>query len=72
FYLHRTELKFNFSSNLSPVAGASGTPTVTMPSSVTTTLDSSVDLSNFNGPVTITPPANAIPTDNPFAIFGGQ
>ena len=71
FYVHRTELKFNLSSNLSSVVGASGTPAATVPSSVTTTLDSRVDLSNFNGPVTITPPANAIPTDNPFAIFGG-
>src|SRR5215469_1518952 len=71
FYIHRTELKFNLSSNLSSVVGAPGTPAAITPANVTTTLDSTVDLSNFNGPVTITPPANAIPTDNPLVIFGG-
>jgi LppX/LprAFG-like lipoprotein len=76
FYVHRTELKFNLNADLSSLRGASGTPTatatVTVPSNVTTTLDSIVDLSKFNEPVTITPPANAIPTDNPLVIFGGQ
>ncbi len=65
FYIHRTELKFNLSADLNSLIGASGT-------SVTTTFDSTVDLSKFNTPVTITPPANAIPTDNPLVIFGGQ
>ncbi len=72
FYIHRTELKFNLSADLNSLVGASGTPTATAPSSVTTTFDSTVDLSKFNTPVTITPPANAIPTDNPLVIFGGQ
>lgn len=69
FYVHRTELKFNLSSDLSSLLG---TPTATAPSNVTTTLDSIVDLSKFNEPVKITPPANAIPTDNPLVIFGEQ
>lgn len=72
FYVHRTELKFNLKADLNSLAGGSGTPTATAPSSVTTTLDSTVDLSKFNAPVTITPPANAIPTNNPLVIFGGQ
>jgi hypothetical protein len=63
FYLHRTELKLNLAVD---TTGAEGTA----PSSVTTNLDSIVDLSKFNDPVTITPPANATPTDNPAAIFG--
>jgi hypothetical protein len=37
---------------------------------LTVNFDSIVDLSNFNQPVTITLPVNAIPTDNPFNIFG--
>src|SRR6266478_4495429 len=65
FYVHRTELKFNLSADLNSLIGASG-------KSVTTTFDSTVDLSKFNTPVTIAPPANAIPTDNPFVISGGQ
>ena len=76
FYVHRTELKFNLNADLSSLRGASGTPaataTATVPSNVTTALDSIVDLSKFNEPVTITPPANAIPTDNPLVIFGGR
>jgi LppX/LprAFG-like lipoprotein len=72
FYVHHTELKFNLNEDLSSLRGASGTPAATVPSNVTTTLDSIVDLSKFNEPVTITPPANAIPTDNPLVIFGGQ
>ena len=76
FYVHRTELKFNLNADLSSLRGASGTPaattTATVPSNITTTLDSIVDLSKFNEPLTITPPANAIPTDNPLVIFGGQ
>ena len=76
FYLHRVELKFNLNADLSGL-GASTTPTinrgatgVTIPPELTATLDSIVDLSKFNVPVTITPPANAIPTDNPLSILG--
>ena len=73
FYVHRTELKFSLDEGLSSL-GASVTPTATASVGVlpglTVNFDSIVDLSNFNQPVTITLPANAIPTDNPFNIFG--
>ena len=71
FYLHRVELKFNLSADLSSLnATATATAGVTVPPNLTTTLDSTVDLSKFNVPVTITPPTNAIPTDNPLSILG--
>jgi hypothetical protein len=75
FYVHRTEMKLNLSADLTSLKN-SVTPTATVtaaiPSSVTTSLDSIVDLSKFNEPVTIIAPANAIPTDNPITIFTGQ
>lgn len=71
FYLHRLELKVDLNADVSSVsATATATAGVTVPTHLTTTLDSTVDLSKFNVPVTITPPANAIPTDNPLSILG--
>ena len=71
FYLHRVELKLNLNADLSSLsASATATPGVTIPPELTATLDSIVDLSKFNVPVTITTPANAIPTDNPLSILG--
>ncbi len=70
FYVHRTELKLNL---VADTSGLNGTPTATAsppPSSITTNLDTVVDLSKFNAPVVITPPTNAISTNNPGAIFG--
>jgi hypothetical protein len=70
FYLHRTELKLNLnvdaaslSKSITPTAnsGISGL----IPSNVLTKLDSIADLSNFNEPVTITPPASATPITVP-------
>jgi hypothetical protein len=71
FYLHRVELKFNLNADLSSL-NASATATASGPvlSPLTTTLDSVVDLSKFNEPVTITIPTKAIPTDNPLSILG--
>ena len=72
FYVHRTELKFNLNADTSSL-GQYVTPVTSaslVPSNVTTNLDSIVDLSNFNAPVTITPPANAIPTSDPTTVFG--
>jgi hypothetical protein len=71
-YVHRTELKLNLNVD---TAGLNQliTPTVTtvvIPSNVTSNLDSIVDLSNFNAPVTITPPTNAIATNDPTKVFG--
>ena len=71
-YVHRTELKFNLNADTSSLSQYV-TPTTSanmVPSNVTTTLDSVVDLSNFNAPVTITPPTNAIPTSDPTTVFG--
>lgn len=70
-YVHRTELKFNLSVDTGTLS-QSITPTVTtilVPSNVTTNFDSTVDLSNFNAPVTITPPTNAIATNDPVKVF---
>ena len=72
FYVHRTELKLNLDVNAASLS-QSITPTVTtvvIPSNVTTTLDSVVDLSKFNEPVTVTPPTNAIATHDPTKVFG--
>lgn len=63
FYVHRTELKLNLVANTSTNEGAA-------PSTATTNIDTTIDLSKFNQPVTITPPTNATPTNNPGAIFG--
>jgi len=73
FYVHRTELKFGLDEGLSSLSGSvtpTATATVAVLPGLTVNFDSVVDLSNFNQPVTITPPANAIPTDNLFNIFG--
>ena len=73
FYVHRAELKFNLVEDLSSLnnsATPGATPTVAPLSGLTTNFDSVTDLSNFNQLVTITPPANAIPTDNLISIFG--
>jgi len=70
FYVHRTELKLNLNVNPAGI-GQSITPTPgspivgSLPTSVLTNLDSIVDLSNFNQPVSITPPANATPVTIP-------
>ena len=72
FYVHRTELKVNADADLSSLATPSANGNTTLPSNATVALDSTVDLSKFNQPVTITPPANAIPTNNPGVVFGGQ
>lgn len=70
FYVHRTEFKLSLDLDTSSI---SGTPTVagTVPTSVTSNQDSIIDLSKFNVPVTITPPTNAIPTNDPTVILGG-
>ncbi len=70
FYVHRTEFKINVDENISSLS-RSLTPVVTfpLPAGVITSFDSTLDLSKFNDPVTITPPTGAIPTDNPISIF---
>jgi len=63
FYVHRTQLKWDIDADTSAVGKGA-------PSNVASTLDTTVDLSNFNVPVTINPPTNAIPTKDPTVIFG--
>jgi len=70
FYVHRSELKLAINANTASLKQAiTPTPGSTVqgaiPSSVITNLDSIVDLSNFNAPVTITPPPNATPITIP-------
>ncbi len=79
FYLHRTELKVNLTADTTglaislttPTAGVTPTPTTGTATPTTTTLnfDTIIDLSKFNEPVTITPPTDATPTDDPTVIF---
>jgi hypothetical protein len=69
FYIHRTELKFDLIGDLSSL-GNTATPAAGPNSGLAAHFDSITDLSNFNQPVSITPPANAIPTDNPLSVFG--
>lgn len=63
FYVHQTQLKLNLVANTSSIGGEA-------PRTVATNLNTIIDLSKFNAPVTITPPTNATPTNNPGAIFG--
>ncbi|GAC1394427.1 MAG: hypothetical protein NVS4B11_09260 [Ktedonobacteraceae bacterium] len=69
FYVHRTEVKLNLDADTSSVGG---TPTIagTVPSNIATKLDSIIDLSKFDDPVTITPPTNATPSNDPTVILG--
>ncbi|HET8912113.1 MAG TPA: DUF6612 family protein [Ktedonobacteraceae bacterium] len=68
YYVHRSILKLTLNVDTS-AAQALVTPTpnatpVTLPATVATKISSTVDLSNFNSPVSITVPTNATPTDN--------
>jgi hypothetical protein len=65
FYLNRAQIQLNLTVD---TTGFEGT---TAPSTITLKLNTVVDLSKFNAPVTIMAPANATPTDNPIVILGG-
>ncbi len=69
FYVHRAELRFDLDEDLS-LPGSPATPVPVIISGLAAHFDSITDLSNFNKPVTITPPASAIPANNPILIFG--
>jgi hypothetical protein len=58
FYVHRTQLKVNLGVDNNGKTS-------------TTTIDTTVDLSNFNRPVTITVPANATPLTDPQQLLNG-
>lgn len=69
-YVHRTEMKLNMSMDLSSFVTPGTTSTGNTPSAITLALDMTIDLSKFNDTsITVTAPANAIPTDNPSTIF---
>jgi hypothetical protein len=63
FYIHRSELKVNLAADTSAIGNG-------VPNSMKTALDIIVDMSKFNQPVTITPPTNATPTNNPAVVLG--
>lgn len=68
YYVHRSILKLDLNADTS-AAQALITPTpgatpIALPATVATKISSTVDLSNFNDPVTITTPTNATPTNN--------
>lgn len=71
YYVHQMELKLNIAVNMSAMI----TPTTTSGSSssamdnISTALDTTIDYSKFNSPITITAPANAIPTNNILSAF---
>jgi hypothetical protein len=63
-------MKFNLNIDASSFA----TPGTTSkgPSAITMGFDTTIDLSRFNdSSITVTTPANAIPTNNPSTIFTG-
>lgn len=68
YYVHQMELKYTMSIN----AGSFITPTPSTTTSydISVGSDTTIDISNFNAPVTITAPNNAIPTNNPSSVFG--
>jgi len=63
FYVHRSELKINLDANTSAIGNGA-------PAAVNTAQDTIVDLSKFNDAITITPPTNAIPTNDPTTVLG--
>src|SRR5260370_2111 len=71
-YIHRLELKLNTAVDLSKLTSSATATTASTPSAFSLKADIVVDLSKFNdSSIQITPPANAIPTDNPAVILGG-
>lgn len=73
-YVHHMELKFGMNINMSSLqSSGSSTPTSTStPANITTNFDTIIDFSKFNEAITINAPSNAIPTSNPFSIFGSS
>jgi hypothetical protein len=63
FYVYQSQFKLNIVADPSKVSKSA-------PSVGTTTVNSTINLSKFNDPVTITAPSNATPTTNPATIFG--
>ena len=69
-YLHRFEMKFNLSLDLSKFVSPTPGSTTTSGAGASIKFDTIIDLSKFNDPsIKITAPPNPIPTDNPAVIF---
>ncbi len=69
-YVHQMELKFTMSVNPSSMLTPT-TSTSSIPSNISTSIDTTIDYSKFNESITILAPPNAIPTSNPSVIFSG-
>ena len=69
-YVHRMELKFSLSIDTSSLKTGT-TSTSSMPSNFSTSVDAILDYSKFNESITISAPANAIPTSTLSPILGG-
>lgn len=69
-YVHRIDLKFVISINLNAIGGTAtlGTSSSAIPPT-TTSVETTIDYSKFNVPVTIQAPANATPTSDLLKIF---
>jgi hypothetical protein len=68
-YVHRIEMKFNLNLDMSSFV-TPGTTNSNTPSAIKLAFDTTIDLTRFNDTsITVTAPANAIPTDNPGTIF---
>ncbi len=63
FHLHRTQLVVNLTADTSAI-------THSAVSTTSVQINTTLDLSKFNEPVTITIPTNATPTNNPATILG--
>jgi len=70
-YVHRIELKFSMSIDTSSLKMPT-TSTFSLPSNISTSVNATIDYSKFNESITISAPANAIPTSNLSPIFGGM
>ena len=68
-YVHQMEVKFSMTVDTSSLVTPT-TSTSSMPGSISTSVDTVIDYSKFNESITISAPANAIPTSNPRIIFG--
>jgi hypothetical protein len=69
-YVHRFAMQFNVTLDLSKFATPTSQGGSTSQGIASIKLDMTVDLSKFNdSSIKITPPANAIPTDDPTVIF---
>ena len=69
-YLHRFEMKFNLSLDLSQFITPTPGSTTTSGAGTSIKFDAIIDLSKFNDPsIKISAPPNAIPTDDPSVIF---